>query len=765
MLPVPRHQPSTAPAPAAGRPWRRRAFLLVILLSLVTVAPVTARGPAAHADASGGGGDFVPLATPFRALDTRTGVGGVVGPIPAGQIRVFPVTGLGGVPATGVSAVLVDVTTVNPAGQTYLTLWGDGQPRPGAAAMTVGPANLTLSNSAVTPVGANGYIAIANSSASTNVIVDVHGYFSTAAGAGYGGFIPVGHQRIVDTRSGLGVPAARIPAGGSVTADLGSAAVPNVTAAFVNLTVPGAASQGWLGAQPAGASGGQLSVFDFLSGTSASGAVLRLGSDHRVTFTNHSGQPIDLVVDLHGYFSSDRAAGAGYRPAAGRLLDTATSGSLLAAGATVDVQVRGRLGVPLSGVTAVAVNLIAMTSSASGYLRAWPVGGTEPATSLANFPGNNSARSDQAMIYLTSSGTIRVRNLSSAGIRLAVDLEAWFAGVTLPRPVQQFAPNAALQTLTSAGGVHHAYVDNSGQLHYAWQAAPGPVDPALWQSIGGDQRFTGQPTLVELPDSRVQLVVLNTSGMVWSRTEVAPGNPGWQPWVVLGGPLAYPPTALMNANDTVSVLGVDADGRLWQVTVDPGSGAVSDWADLGDADLTGTPQVVTRLASSPQIYVLDQSNALKASPYTAVTLPHWTTIGTNLRGTPAVTGCSGGTVRVVARGGDGTVQSAVHDPLAGTVSPWTSMGLFGPGSPSTLLNPRDGNPVVVARDADGHLNSRDSTGCGDIATTSWHQLSTLTAATDPATYEYIVGSGGEGWAAAFRGSDDTTQQIFVGAPV
>ena len=61
------------------------------------------------------------------------GLGGggarVAGARPAGSLTPFQVAGVGGISATGVSAVLVDVTVVA-ASPTFLTLLPEGAPRP-----------------------------------------------------------------------------------------------------------------------------------------------------------------------------------------------------------------------------------------------------------------------------------------------------------------------------------------------------------------------------------------------------------------------------------------------------------------------------------------------------------------------------------------------------------------------------------------------------------------------------------------------------------
>ncbi|MEO8156392.1 MAG: hypothetical protein ABI648_01255, partial [Betaproteobacteria bacterium] len=68
--------------------------------------------PAAATPPAGTGGQFRP--TQGRIVDTRNGTGGYSTPLPANTARVYQVTGLAGVPSTGVSAVLLSVSALAP---------------------------------------------------------------------------------------------------------------------------------------------------------------------------------------------------------------------------------------------------------------------------------------------------------------------------------------------------------------------------------------------------------------------------------------------------------------------------------------------------------------------------------------------------------------------------------------------------------------------------------------------------------------------------
>ncbi len=81
-------------------------------------------------------GDFVAV-NPSRVKDTRNGIGGPVGKVGPKQTIDVQITGVGGVPVTGVTAVAVNVTSVNATGETFLSVFPSGGALP--ATSTVNP--------------------------------------------------------------------------------------------------------------------------------------------------------------------------------------------------------------------------------------------------------------------------------------------------------------------------------------------------------------------------------------------------------------------------------------------------------------------------------------------------------------------------------------------------------------------------------------------------------------------------------------------------
>ena len=93
--------------------------------SAPTARPNTARLGTARPDTSDTAGAFVSVA-PARVLDTRSG-GGPLAPM---AVRSVQVAGAAGVPSSGVSAVVVNVTVVGAGASGYVSAYADGAPRP-----------------------------------------------------------------------------------------------------------------------------------------------------------------------------------------------------------------------------------------------------------------------------------------------------------------------------------------------------------------------------------------------------------------------------------------------------------------------------------------------------------------------------------------------------------------------------------------------------------------------------------------------------------
>ncbi|MGL5825494.1 MAG: hypothetical protein ACRCYU_11880 [Nocardioides sp.] len=132
--------------------------------------------------AAAGQGGYQPLPAPARTLDTRYGTGAPTGQVgPGGSITV-QVTGRAGVPTSGVSAVVVNLTAVGGSTNSFLTAHPDGTTRPGVSNLNFA-AGETVANAAIVKVSPGGAIKVYNSTGSVHVLADVTGFYTAPGGA------------------------------------------------------------------------------------------------------------------------------------------------------------------------------------------------------------------------------------------------------------------------------------------------------------------------------------------------------------------------------------------------------------------------------------------------------------------------------------------------------------------------------------------------------------------------------------------------------
>ncbi|MEU8521368.1 hypothetical protein AB0C49_17570, partial [Streptomyces sp. NPDC048577] len=151
------------------------------------------------------GSTFKPL-TPTRLMDTRTGLGVPKAKIGPRDTATLQVTGTAGIPTTGVTAVVLNVTATNPTTSSYISAYPNGTTRAGASNLNV-TTGQTIPNLVIVPV-INGKISFYNHNGTVDLLADVSGYYTTDTTGST--FKPLTPTRLMDTRTGLGVPKAKI---------------------------------------------------------------------------------------------------------------------------------------------------------------------------------------------------------------------------------------------------------------------------------------------------------------------------------------------------------------------------------------------------------------------------------------------------------------------------------------------------------------------------------------------------------------------------
>ncbi|MCU1393705.1 MAG: hypothetical protein JWM34_2133 [Ilumatobacteraceae bacterium] len=303
---------SVVPIDASGN------FCLYESQAMQTIVDV--QGFFAPAAAASGGGNLLTTVPPQRIIDTRTqtfctsgGTCGKPGPVAANTAIMV---GTAAVPPNAV-ATLANLTVTGSNGSGYVTA-------DACSSLVVGPqtrsntnfssgatvANLAvvpseaLSSSLATALGATtGSQLCTYTSATTQKVIDVQGYFAPAAGGGWG-FATQPSQRLVDTRACSSDPTVSCPVSpaGSIVKVHGPA---GASAVLVNLTLVGAKQAGYatadacssLTAGPQTKSNSNMTV----GAVAANVAVVPLDPDG--SFCVYLSAATHLVVDLQGTFS------------------------------------------------------------------------------------------------------------------------------------------------------------------------------------------------------------------------------------------------------------------------------------------------------------------------------------------------------------------------------------------------------------------------------------------------------------------------------
>jgi hypothetical protein len=243
-------------------------------------------------------GVYVPQ-TPVRLADSR--VTGVVAPWGDLVVDVSAqlAASLGAVTAQA-SAVL-NITTTEAKGAGYATVYPSGSALPNTSTLNFTKGK-TVANLAIVKVGADGRVRVRNASpGSTQLIVDLSGFFMGGAVTMHGGFVPLATaQRVLDTREALGYPTAA-PAYATCTLNPN---LPNAAAVALNATVTETRAAGYLVFWPADRDRPNASQVNFVaSDTEANFGQIRVSAAKTLSFANVSPSTAQVIADVSGYYT------------------------------------------------------------------------------------------------------------------------------------------------------------------------------------------------------------------------------------------------------------------------------------------------------------------------------------------------------------------------------------------------------------------------------------------------------------------------------
>jgi hypothetical protein len=282
------------------------------------------------------------------------------------------------------------------------------------------------SNAAIVPAGTGGAVSIFVTD-STDVIIDINGYFVSAnSGTGLA-FYPLTPCRIADTRNANG------PLGGPSFADQAirtfpvrdsSCSVPATAQAYaLNFAAVPNGPLGFMTAWPTGQPQPLVASLNALTGAITANAVI-VGAGASGSVDVFALSATDLVIDITGYFAPPGPGGLSlFNLAPCRVLDTRNPSGSQPFSGTLDVNVAvTTCGLPASAQAYVFSSTV-VPPGPLGFLTMWPQGLPRPLAATLN--AVDGAITSNLAIIPTNNGSVSAFALSST--HLVLDIFGYFA--------------------------------------------------------------------------------------------------------------------------------------------------------------------------------------------------------------------------------------------------------------------------------------------------------------------------------------------------
>lgn len=362
---------------------------------------------------------------PYRVLDTRYGTGAPKAQVGPGKSVTLQVAGAGGVPASGASAAVLNLTVTRGTRSGYVTAYPAGIAKPTASNVSFAGGQ-TIATHTTVKLGNGGKVTLFNGSTGpVDLIADVSGWYLGGSVTEPGMFTPVVPARVANQLS-IGL------LGTIAVTVAGKAGVPSsgAGAGAFNVTVSSPLLPGYLTAFPFGTARPNASILNFLTGqTVANAATTRLGSGKLALYNGSLGLA-KVTTDVNGWFTEGTPTSTGgfssLNPA--RILDTRNAIGAARAqvppGGTVTLTVAGNGGVPPSGASAAVLNVTVTNARAAGYVTAFPTGSAKPNASSINF------RAWQTIPNLVTvklgGGKVTFYNGATGAVDIVADVAGWY---------------------------------------------------------------------------------------------------------------------------------------------------------------------------------------------------------------------------------------------------------------------------------------------------------------------------------------------------
>lgn len=383
---------------------RARLSIVAVLAAGLSIGGVAR---AAGADATVASSAFTPV-SPARVVDTRSG-----SPIPANTPRDFQITG-SVVPDTA-SAVMINVTATRSQAGGWLQVLPTGRATIGTSStLNLDEAGKDTPNASFAPLGDGGRLTV-YATFTTDVIIDVFGYFTPTASSAGGRLVPLTPSRILDTRNSIGwTPPAPPP----------SPQPPAPQPPSPQPPAPGRPPN----------PGNSKNCKDFLNYAAA-----KTWFD---TYYPYYGDVANLDAD-HDGIPCESLPGAPKK--------TVLALAAVPTDTTITLQVAGRGGVPGTGASAVVLNVTAADPQADGWVQVAPTPVRVGASSNLNTTKGRTV-ANLVVVPLSAAGTIDL--YTNVGADLLADVVGYFTDASAPAATAglfvPIAPSRELDTRQSS---------------------------------------------------------------------------------------------------------------------------------------------------------------------------------------------------------------------------------------------------------------------------------------------------------------------------
>ena len=238
--------------------------------------------------------------TPCRVIDTRRAAAPLAGPFLSGGFsRTFPILSSTCAIPSAAQVYFLNVSALPHRPLNYLTAWPAGQAQPAVPNLSA-PTGAVTANAAIVPAGNSGSITLFASD-STDVVIDINGYFAPESNLGLGLHLLPTPCRVLDTRKPVNSPPFSGQLAVNVTGSTCGASLSGASAFVLNATVVPKSPLNWLTLWPDGVAqplASTLNAYD--RAVTSNLAIVPTSSGSINAFASSS---TFLILDIASYFA------------------------------------------------------------------------------------------------------------------------------------------------------------------------------------------------------------------------------------------------------------------------------------------------------------------------------------------------------------------------------------------------------------------------------------------------------------------------------